>query len=96
MRRKKRIIVMNFHLQSKFLVYRIVAKYMVHVSVSSQQVLRNEFVLPNLIHDGSSLLGIIRSAINNHTLIGAITDHIAILLEHIANKFLRIQHIIFI
>ena len=32
MRRKKLIIVMNLHLQTKFLVYCIVAKYMVYMT----------------------------------------------------------------
>ena len=83
---------MHLRLQSESLVDGVVAKMMVEMAVGSQQVLGHQLVVANILNDGLPLFGIIRAAIYDDTLARLIVDNITVLLQHVADKSLDINH----
>jgi len=62
--------------------------------VCDQQMLRYQLIVTNVLHDGGALFGIKSAAVNDDTFARFIIDHVAILLQHIADKSLDVQHFI--
>ena len=66
---------------------RIVAEIMVKMSMGYKKMNRLKVILLDIIDNGSSFFRIKSSAINDDTLTGFITNHIAILLKHVYFEF---------
>ena len=88
------VVTMHFGLQTKLLEDRVVAKVMIEMCVCDQQMLRYQLIVTNVLHDGGALFGIKSAAVNDDTFARFIIDHVAILLQHIADKSLDVQHFV--
>ena len=86
------VFTMNLRLQSKLLVYGVVAKVVVEMSMSSHEVHRLQVVCSDIVYYGLSLFGIESSTVHNHTFLSFVAHNIAVFLQHIASEFLYIQH----
>ena len=77
----------HFRFQPKSFMDRIVAEIMVKMSMGYKKMNRLKVILLDIIDDGCSFFRIKSSAINDDTLPGFITYHIAILLKHVNFEF---------
>ena len=86
------VVLVQFHLQSIFIVDELIAEVVVEVAVGGQQVDGCEVVFADVFLDGCFLLRIVGSAVDDDTLAGFIADHIAVLLKHVAYETLDGKH----
>ena len=70
----------HLHLQFEGIIYGIVAKEVVQVSVCGKQVLGLQSVVVDIADYGLSLFGVERSTVNDDTLLCLVAHHIAVLL----------------
>ena len=74
----------------------IVTEVMVHMAMCSEQMLRFQIILANIVDDSLSLLLIIGATVDDDAFLGIIIHHVAIFRDHIHLKSFDMYHNILI
>ena len=69
-----------------------VSEAVVEMGVGTQDVTHRELVVVNIVHNGLAFGFVVGSTVDNDSLTTLVANYITILLQHVADKALNLDH----